>query len=289
MPPLDAISQRPKRHPFLVRIERYISLSDDDLTALWGLIEVDLIISKCRELVFDGYEHHKLSFVESGFAARYKLLRNGKRQIVNLILPGDIVGLPGSFLNKAHYSVLALTDMNLQVCAVNDYVRLCYKRPQFGLMLSWLAIQEAITCAEHVVDIGRRTPTERLAHFLLEMYSRLELVGLAANFVVEIPFSQEVMSDALGLSVPHLNRTLAKLRSEGTIEISNHRVSLKNSATLERLGHFQRLDLRRVPPAEPNGANSPAVDRGHPRPAVLPRRDRHLASRSAARVHPRGE
>jgi CRP-like cAMP-binding protein len=128
--------------------------------------------------VVDGYEYRKLCFVERGFAARYKLLRNGKRQIVNLVLPGDVVGLPGSFLKKARYSVLALTDLKLQVCSVTDYVRLCYRRPQFGLMLSWLAIQEAVTCAEHAINTGRRTPIERLAHFLLEMYSRLELVGL---------------------------------------------------------------------------------------------------------------
>lgn len=64
-------SARPatKRHPFLVRVARYISLGDDDLAALWGLIEVDLTVSKRRDLGVDGYEHRKLSFVESGFAA----------------------------------------------------------------------------------------------------------------------------------------------------------------------------------------------------------------------------
>jgi CRP-like cAMP-binding protein len=238
-----------RRHPFIVRLERYFVLSEEDLTSLWGLLDTELIVSKRRDLVVDGYEFRKLCLVESGFAARYKLLRNGKRQIVNLVLPGDIVGLPGSFLKKARYSVLALTDLKLQVCAVSDYVHLCYRRPQFGLMLSWLAIHEAVTCAEHVIDTGRRTPTERLAHFLLEMYSRLEMVGLATSFSFELPLSQEVMSDALGLSVPHLNRTLAKLRTEGLISLSNHRISLTDVTGLEMLGNFQPLDLTCAPPA----------------------------------------
>src|SRR5262250_3061184 len=170
-----------KRHPFVVRLEGYIALSDDDLDDLWKLVEAELTIGRRRDLVVDGYEYRKLCFLEAGFAARYKLLRNGKRQIVNLVLPGDVVGLPGSFLTKAHYSVLALTDLKMQVCSVTDYVHLCYRRPQFGLMLSWLAIQEAVTCAEHAINTGRRTPLERLAHFLLEMYSRLQMVGLAGN------------------------------------------------------------------------------------------------------------
>src|SRR5262249_32416888 len=113
---LATIPLRTRRHPFVVRLERYISLRDDHLVTLWGLINSDVTISKRQDLIVDGYEYRKLCFVESGFAAHYKLLRNGKRQIINLILPGDVIGVPSSFLNKARYSVLALTDMKLQVC-----------------------------------------------------------------------------------------------------------------------------------------------------------------------------
>jgi CRP-like cAMP-binding protein len=239
-------------HPFVVRLNRYFALSDDDLASLWQLFEAELIVNRRRDLVIDGYEYRKLCFVECGFAARYKLLRNGKRQIVNLVLPGDIIGLPGSFLEKARYSVVALTDLKLQVCSVSDYIQLCYKRPQFGLILSWLAIQEAVTCAEHVINTGRRTPPERLAHFLLEMHSRLEMVGLAANRHFDLPLSQEVMSDVLGLSVPHLNRTLAKLRADGSVTVNSHKIGLLDVAGLEILGHFQPLDLTRAPSA-PSG------------------------------------
>src|SRR5262245_9633385 len=249
MPRFRALPGQARGHPFVVRLNRYFVLGDDDLASLWQLFEAELIVNKKRDLVVDGYEYRKLCIIERGFAARYKLLRNGKRQIVNLLLAGDVVGLPGSFLEKARYSVVALTDLKLQVCSVSDYVQLCYRRPQFGLMLSWLAIQEAVNCAEHAISTGRRTPTERLAHFLLEMYSRLEMVGLAANQHFELPLSQEVMSDALGLSVPHLNRTLAKLRVDGCITVNNHRIVLIDRASLEIIGHFQALDLTRVPSA----------------------------------------
>jgi CRP-like cAMP-binding protein len=222
-------------------------LSDDDLDCLWRLVEADLRVGKRRDLVVDGFEYRKLGFVESGFASRYKLLRNGKRQIVNLIMPGDVVGLPGSFVEKACYSVVALSDMRVQVCSLNSYVGLCYRRPLFGLALSWLAVQESITCAEHAINTGRRTPSERLAHLLLEVHSRLEAVGLASNDSFDLPFSQEVMSDVLGLSVPHLNRTLAKLRSDGLIDIAARRIYLLDAKALELIGHFQPSSLARVP------------------------------------------
>lgn len=237
----------PRQHPFIIRLGHCLPLTDEDLCSLWQVIEADLKVSKRRDLVVDGFAYHKLCFVESGFASRYKLLRNGKRQIVNLILPGDVVGLPGSFLDKACYSVVAITDMKLQVCPINEYIQLCYRRPQFGLALSWLAVQEAITCAEHAINTGRRTPTERLAHFLLEVHSRLKAVGLASDHRFDLPFSQEVMSDVLGLSVPHFNRTIAKLRSDHLIDAGFHRMHLTDVKALEMLGQFQPLRLANIP------------------------------------------
>jgi CRP-like cAMP-binding protein len=235
------------RHPFVTRLRAYVALSDEDLDCLRGLIETDLIVKKRRDLVIDGYEYRKLCFIEDGFAARYKLLRNGKRQIVNVLLPGDVVGLPGSFLEKASYSVIAVTDVRLHVCSIDAYVRLRYRRPQFGLALSWLAVHEAVTCAEHVIDAGRRTPEERLAHFLLEMHARLLIVSRASGASFELPLSQEIMGDALGLSVPHLNRMLAKLRADGLVSIAGRHVRLLDRRSLELLGHFQPLALTRIP------------------------------------------
>jgi CRP-like cAMP-binding protein len=235
-----------RRHPFVAKLERYAGLDSTDLHNLWQLVESDIAVKKRRDLVVDGYEYNKLCFVEQGFAARYKLLRNGKRQIVGFILPGDVIGLLGSFTDTARYSVVAVTDMKMQICTMSAYVQLCYKRPQFGLALSWLAIHEAIMYAEHIIDTGRRTPVERLAHFLLEIHSRLATAGCATEDEFVAPISQEIMSDALGLSVPHLNRTLAKLRSDGLIALEGHRVTLINREALEQLGHFQPYNMIKI-------------------------------------------
>jgi len=235
--------------PFTVRLRRFVDLTPNDVETLRGLIEYETAIRKRRDLVVDGYPYTKLCFVKDGIAARYKVLRNGKRQIVSLLVPGDIVGLPGSFLDRASFSVVALTDMTLEVCSHDAFIATCYRRPKFALALSWLAIHDATLYAERIVDIGRRTPIERLAHFLLELHMRLSMVGRASESAFDLPISQEVMSDTLGLSVPHLNRMLAKLRTDGMVTVADRRVELVDVKALQLLAHFQPATLARIPPA----------------------------------------
>lgn len=237
-----------RRHdPFVVRARNLVDLSPPDLQSLRAVIETEATVKKRRDLVLEGYEFSKLYFIKEGFAARYKLLRNGKRQIVNFVLPGDVVGMPGSFLDRAANSVIAVSDMTLQICSLEAFVGLCYRQPKFGLVLSWLAAQEAAHYAEHIIDVGRRTPVERLAHLLLEIHSRLTVVGLADEFAFNLPFTQEMMSDALGLSVPHLNRTLMKLRADGLIAVNDRRVEIVDRKAIELLAQFQPIQSAPIP------------------------------------------
>ena len=235
------------QHPFVKRLVRQIALTAADLKSLDAIIDGELLIRKRRDLIVDGYEYRKLSFVKDGYAMRYKLLRNGKRQIINVILPGDVIGVPGSFYERAVYSVSAITDLRMHVCALDSYVRLCYQRPQFALALTWIAVQEATTYAEHIIDVGRRTPVERLSHFLLELHARLLAVGRAKETSFTLPFSQEVIADVLGLSVPHLNRMMQQLRSEKLIAGADRVVELLDAAAMQTLAHYQPQSLVSVP------------------------------------------
>jgi CRP-like cAMP-binding protein len=241
--PTKALDQ----HPFVTRLLRHVDLSADDLKTLEALIDEEMSIKRRRDLIVDGYEFRKLCFVKDGYAVRYKLLRNGKRQILNVLLPGDLVGIPGSFLKRAVYSVTAITDLTMNVCSLDSYVQLCYRRPQFGLALTWIAVQEAATYAEHIIDVGRRTPIERLSHFLLELHERLHAVGRAEKASFSLPFSQEVMADVLGLSVPHLNRMMQRLRGEKLIAGSERRVEFVDAIAMQALAHYQPQNLTPVP------------------------------------------
>jgi CRP-like cAMP-binding protein len=235
------------KHPFVVRLARLMTLSAADLRSLALIIASERIVKKREDLVVVGYEYRNLCFVKDGYAIRYKLLRSGKRQILNVVLPGDVIGFPVSFFDRSIYSVVAVSDLSYNTCPLESYTQLCYEQPKFGLALSWLAAYEAAIYAEHLVDLGRRTPFERLAHFLLELHARLLIVGRAEEASFDLPFSQEIMADVLGLSVPHLNRMMQQLRAEQLITSRAHRIELTNMASLQTLAHYQPLDLAPIP------------------------------------------
>lgn len=234
-------------HPFITRLSAIMKMSATDLRSLEKVISNERSIKKRKDLVVDGFEYRNLCFVKDGYAMRYKLLRNGKRQILNVILPGDVIGFPVSFFDHSIYSVVALSDLTLNICSLESYAQLCFERPQFGLALSWLAVQEAAIYAEHIVDIGRRTPVERLAHFLLEFHSRLLAVGLAQKEAFDLSVSQEVLADLLGLSVPHLNRVMQQLRKDKFISSHARLIEFSDIPGLQMLAHYHPLTLAKIP------------------------------------------
>jgi len=235
------------QHPFVARLSQVVKFGAADLKSLERIVDNERLVKKRKDLVVVGDEYRNLCFVKEGHAIRYKLLRSGKRQILNVILPGDVIGFPVSFFDRSIYSVIAVSDLTYNVCSLDSYAQLCYERPQFGLALSWLAAQEAAIYAEHIVDLGRRTPAERLAHFLLEIHARLRAVGRAEKTRFELPFSQEVMADVLGLSVPHLNRVMQQLRAEQLITSQSRSVELSDMASLQTLAQYQPLGLALIP------------------------------------------
>jgi CRP-like cAMP-binding protein len=234
-------------HPFVARLSRLMKLGTAYLKNLERIVESEQQVKKRKDLVVIGDEYHNLCFVKDGHAIRYKLLRSGKRQILNVILPGDVIGFPVSFFDRSIYSIVAVSDLTYNICSLDSYARLCHEQPQFGLALSWLAAHEAAIYAEHIVDLGRRTPVERLSHFLLEIHARLQAVGRAEKASFDLPFSQEVMADVLGLSVPHLNRVMQQLRAERLITSHARLVELTDMTSLQTLAQYQPLGLVPIP------------------------------------------
>jgi CRP-like cAMP-binding protein len=234
-------------HPFVARLARFMKLSAAELASLERTIEGERLVKKRKDLVVVGDAYRSLCFVKDGYAIRYQLLRSGKRQILNVILPGDVIGFPVSFFDRSTYSVVAVSDLTYNICPLESYARLCYEQPRFGLALGWLAAHESGIYAEHIVDLGRRTPIERLAHFLLEIHARLLAVGRAEETSFDLAFSQAVMADVLGLSVPHLNRVMQRLRADRLITSRAQRIELTDTAGLQTLAQYQPLGLAPIP------------------------------------------
>jgi CRP-like cAMP-binding protein len=119
--------------------------------------------------------------------------------------------------------------------------------PRLGTALFWSAACEAAVDGEHLVNLGRRSAYERLAHLLLELLVRLRAVGLAEEQSYTLPLTQELMADVLGLSGAHINRMIRALREEGLATLDEQRVVVHDVAGLSALAGFEERYLARRP------------------------------------------
>jgi CRP-like cAMP-binding protein len=236
----------PEDSPFVLKLSRSIPLDSGDFAALAQALDHKIAVKKGKDILVEGYEYKSLHIVESGFAIRYKLLHNGRRQIVNIVLPGDIIGFPACFFERAVFSVTAVTKMSLHDVPLEAFADLCRQRASIATAMIWYAAREAALYAEHITNAGRRAPIERIAHFILETHVRLQAVGYASENFFEMPLSQESIGDAVGLSAPHVNRMLGELRNEGLIAMSGHQITILDMAALQILGEFQSSYLLRT-------------------------------------------
>ena len=98
---------------------------------------------------------------------------------------------------------------------------------------------------EHLIDVGRRSSVERVAHFLLELLMRLQAIGRADQSSFHMPLTRELIADALGLSLQHVNRTLRQLREEGFLAIDGPTIQIRDIDGLAALAEFDRAYLSR--------------------------------------------
>ena len=225
--------------PFVLRLQQYASISEADIAGLQAIVERKLTIGKKRDVILEGYEARKLHVVERGFAARYKLLHNGRRQVLSIDLPGDVIGMPSAFFASSPYSVTTLSDMTVQVIPLRSFLELCLRSSRLAVAMLWYSQHELAAHSDHIVDVGRRSPLERVAHFLLELHSRLQAAGCAAEDGFEMPLSQEVIGDLLGLSAPHVNRMLHQLKGEGLVAVCRRWVTFEDPEGLRLLAQFE--------------------------------------------------
>jgi CRP-like cAMP-binding protein len=233
--------------PLVERLRSYLALSEAEIEFLAELHEPRRKVARHREIIVAGRHYDRLFVLCSGVVSRYKVLPDGKRQVLSLGLPGDFIGLPSCLFEVAVNSVSALTEVTLSPVPFRKLFELFAQFPRVGTALFWSAACEAAMYSEHIVDLGRRSAYERLGHLILELLVRLRAVGLADELSYTLPLTQELMADVLGLSGPHINRMIRCLRDEGLATIEGQRVVIHDLASLSALAGFEERYLTRRP------------------------------------------
>ncbi|MDB5849890.1 MAG: Crp/Fnr family transcriptional regulator [Rhodoferax sp.] len=196
-----------------------------------------------RESSTDG----KLYTLYAGWAFRFKTLSDGRRQILNFLLPGDFIGMQQHFNDGAAYGVEALTPVSLCVFPQTGLLGLFKELPGLGFDLTWLSASQKTVLDENLLTTGRRNAAERVAMLMLQLFQRAERVGLVVDGAIEFPLNQQHVADALGLSLVHTNKTMRRLLAMGLYKIENGWLSLRDTKALKRLADADDALLRPVP------------------------------------------
>lgn len=181
-------------------------------------------------------------FLVAGWACRFRLLSDGRRQIIGFLLPGDALGLSETARPLESCRVTTLTHCRaLSAGPVPNAIR----EKQHTQLARALRLANALDesfLLDHIVRLGRQTANERLCHLLLELRWRLAQAGLTQGWHFPLPLTQEMLADATGLSIVHVNRTLQQMRREKLIELRHGMVHLLQPDLLAEIADFHAPD-----------------------------------------------
>lgn len=200
------------------------ALSSDDLMALARLESQVDPVPKGADIIVEGQHASRIHVVVDGWAARYRVLPDGRRQILNFAVPGDLLGVQLALLSSADHSICAISDVELATFPASQLDAIARDHPALAKAIHWAAMREWSMMCERLVSVGRRCATDRIAHLLLELRARLRFVGRADGASFDIPVTQELIADCLGLTHVHVSRSMRKLRERGLVRYERHRV-----------------------------------------------------------------
>jgi CRP-like cAMP-binding protein len=173
--------------------------------------------------------------LEEGWACRFRVLRDGRRQIVTLYLPGELCEPQWLLSQRADYPVTALTPLQATPIRVGELDLLAQRSgDQIGHVLAAM-LQALNRQAEAIVSLGRKTATERLAALIHDIFLRTRSNGRLVGDRFPMPLTQYDLADIVGLTPVHVNRVIKSLRDKGIIELKAKSMRILDLPTLQRL------------------------------------------------------
>lgn len=190
------------------------------------------------DIVTKGEVVNFVFIIESGWAIRYRLLDDGRRQIMNFMLPGDCFDMMSLTKAASDHSVSAASEVVLRRIKANDFFTAIQGDNHLSMAFWWVATQEEAILREQIVRNGRMSAKERLGNLILELNRRLSVSTGRQDNSVFIPITQTHLADALGLSSVHISRSLSKLVREGYIAQESWGIQILRREALVEMAEF---------------------------------------------------
>jgi CRP-like cAMP-binding protein len=174
----------------------------------------------------------------NGWMARSKDLQSGDRQVTELHVAGDFADLHSFTLKCLDHDVVTLTDCTVAIVPHERIKDLTERYPHLARVYWFATNVDAAIHREWALSLGQRSALSRMAHLFCELHARLEVVGKARDHGYELPLTQRELSECLGLTVVHANRTIQELRRRGLVELENRQLTILDSKALKGIAEF---------------------------------------------------
>ncbi len=218
----------------LRRLPLFMSNSAQEIALVQSFKQREIRFNAGALVIQEGQTDASLFTLLEGWAFRFKTLSDGRRQILNFLLPGDFIGVQQKMADVAAHGVMALTDTVLCVFQRAALWELHRQSPTLGFNITWLTASEESLVDEKLLSVGRRTAEERIAALLVQLFHQAAARQTApVADGVAFPLTQQEIADALGLSLVHTNKTLRKLERRGLHRIENGCLYLHDEVALK--------------------------------------------------------
>lgn len=223
----------------LKTLKCFRSLDEDEVKFLSAFKSGEFVAEPGASILQEGTRSPHLYTILSGWAFRYKLLPDGRRQILNFAMPGDLLGLQSSVFSEMKHSVEALSHLVLCVFPRERLWELYAHYPALAFDVTWLVARSERLLDESLLSVGRRSARERIAHLLLLLFHRASALEMTQGRRLTLPFTQQHLADALGLSLVHTNKTLKTLSEHGCIRWKDGRLEILDEKGLAALADYE--------------------------------------------------
>ncbi|NJC35278.1 CRP-like cAMP-binding protein [Sphingomonas jejuensis] len=226
------------QNPLISKLLSCIDLGADDRAALEELCTSSMWRDAGEDLISEGDQPSDVFLLLSGWACRYKYLRDGGRQIMAYLLPGDLCDTHVFILKTMDHSIGLLSNAEVVRIPKEAILTLTDERPDIAKAFWWSTLVDEGVLREWLVNIGKRDAYARLAHLFCELWVRLCHVGLTRDDQFTLPVTQEQLGDSLGLTSVHVNRVLGRMRNEGLVATRARSVTILNGDRLHEVAGF---------------------------------------------------
>ncbi len=226
----------------------FAPMSESEVDFMEGFKTGELEVDPGTTLMLEGSNSPQLYTALEGMGIRYKSFASGERQVIGFVLPGDFIGLQAGVMDAMQHSVEATTKMRLCVFDRKRLWSLFQDHPERAYDLTWISAVEEHFLGESLSVVGQMSGIERVARAIAQFHDRGNALGMVEGKRMPLPFRQQDLADALGLSLVHTNKMLRRLCAEGIAEWKNGWLKVLDSA---RLCETAQLPADREPMTRP--------------------------------------